>query len=92
MLSRSSLETQKLELMSIISELKLQQASLEREILDLKSCQYNNNSDVKKPPMIPRISTPSPLSSTPTQQSGNQVISIILFFAWVMLSLTVNNR
>ena len=37
MLSRSSLETQKLELMSAMSELKLQQAALERENLELRS-------------------------------------------------------
>ncbi|XP_050097477.1 liprin-beta-2 isoform X7 [Anopheles aquasalis] len=37
MLSRSSLETQKLELMSAMSELKLQQAALERENLELRT-------------------------------------------------------
>lgn len=37
MLSRSSLETQKLELMSGISEMKLQQATLERENYELRS-------------------------------------------------------
>lgn len=75
MLSRSSLETQKLELMSIMSEQKLQQAAMEREILELKSSQYNNNNnaDVKKPPLIPRISPQAPLASTPIQQIGNQV-------------------
>lgn len=73
MLSRSSLETQKLELMSIMSELKLQQAALEREILELKTCQYNNNSDVKKPPLIPRMSSQTQLASTPILQTGNQV-------------------
>ncbi|XP_053658951.1 uncharacterized protein LOC128708020 [Anopheles marshallii] len=37
MLSRSSVETQKLELMSAMSELKLQQAALERENLELRT-------------------------------------------------------
>ncbi|XP_019540219.2 liprin-beta-1 isoform X4 [Aedes albopictus] len=41
MLSRSSLETQKLELMSAMSELKLQQAALERENLELRSSLIN---------------------------------------------------
>jgi hypothetical protein len=43
MLSRSSLETQKLELMSAISELKLQQATLERENFDLRSTYLKNS-------------------------------------------------
>lgn len=43
MLSRSSLETQKLELMSAMSELKLQQAALERENLELRATHLNNN-------------------------------------------------
>lgn len=37
MLARSSLETQKLELMSAMSELKLTQAALERDNLELRS-------------------------------------------------------
>lgn len=37
MLSRSSLETQKLELLQAISEMKLQQATLERENFELRS-------------------------------------------------------
>lgn len=36
-LSRSSLETQKLELLQAISELKLQQATLERENFELRT-------------------------------------------------------
>ncbi|XP_058833871.1 liprin-beta-1 isoform X2 [Topomyia yanbarensis] len=43
MLSRSSLETQKLELMSAMSELKLQQAALERENLELRSSLVNGS-------------------------------------------------
>ncbi|KAJ8950861.1 hypothetical protein NQ318_011157, partial [Aromia moschata] len=72
-LSRSSLETQKLELMSIMSELKLQQAALERENLELRNSQYNNNPDVKKPPIMPRMSSQQQLTSTPVQHSSNQV-------------------
>lgn len=65
MLSRSSLETQKLELMSAMSELKLQQAALERENLDLRTNHLNNNSSslvnghggstgsIRRPPMAP---------------------------------------
>lgn len=43
MLSRSSLETQKLELMSAMSELKLQQAALERDNLELRSTYIKNS-------------------------------------------------
>ncbi|CAH1159634.1 unnamed protein product [Phaedon cochleariae] len=75
-LSRSSLETQKLELMSIVSELKLQQAALERENLELRSCQYNNNSEIKKPPLMPRMSSQPTLTSTPVQHVGNQQLNV----------------
>lgn len=54
MLSRSSLETQKLELMSAMSELKLHQAALERENFELRSSQMNNNTianDRRLPPV-----------------------------------------
>lgn len=54
MLSRSSLETQKLELMSAMSELKLHQAALERENIELRATQFNNNSistDRRLPPV-----------------------------------------
>lgn len=43
MLSRSSLETQKLELMSAMSEMKLQQATLERENFELRSTYLKNS-------------------------------------------------
>lgn len=43
MLSRSSLETQKLELMQAISEFKLQQATLERENFELRSGVLKNS-------------------------------------------------
>lgn len=43
MLSRSSLETQKLELMSTMSEMKLHQATIERENFDLRSTYLKNS-------------------------------------------------
>lgn len=43
MLSRSSLETQKLELMQAISEFKLQLATLERENFELRSNMMKNS-------------------------------------------------
>lgn len=54
MLTRSSLETQKLELMSAMSELKLHHAALERENLELRSSHLNNNTistDRRLPPV-----------------------------------------
>lgn len=62
MLSRSSLETQKLELMSAMSELKLHQAALERENIELRSAHFNNNTiSAERRPPIPasRIRTNS---------------------------------
>lgn len=61
MLSRSSLETQKLELMSAMSELKLQQAALERENLELRTTYFNNNSipPERRLPVAGRIRTNS---------------------------------
>lgn len=53
-MTRSSLETQKLELMSAMSELKLQQAVLERENLELRTSHFNNNTigaDRRLPPV-----------------------------------------
>lgn len=80
MLSRSSLETQKLELMSAMSELKLQQAALERENVELRS-QYNNNAvtlmGIKKPPIKPRLSPQPQHTSTPVHHLSNQVINNI---------------
>lgn len=81
MLSRSSLETQKLELMSAMSELKLQQAALERENLELRTNHLNNNlvngnaghngstgSIIRRPPLAPTrlLSTTSSSGSTPS--------------------------
>lgn len=76
MLSRSSLETQKLELLSMMSELKLQHAALERENLDLRSSHFSNNTSVdgvKKPALLPRISSQPQHTSTPVHTNSNQV-------------------
>lgn len=75
MLSRSSLETQKLELLSMMSELKLQQAALERENLELRSSHFSNNTSegVKKPALLPRMSPQPQHTSTPVHASQNQV-------------------
>lgn len=75
MLSRSSLETQKLELMSAMSELKLQQAALERENMELRSSHVNNNSSdsIKKGGYISRMSPQPHITSTPVHHSSNQV-------------------
>lgn len=53
MLSRSSLETQKLELMTAISEMKLQQATLERENYELRSTYLKNSlTNLSNPSMV----------------------------------------
>lgn len=83
MLSRSSLETQKLELMSAMSELKLQQAALERENIELRTSHYTINgnhipmNNVKKPPLIPRTSPIPQHTSTPNNhhQLNNSSVS-----------------
>lgn len=85
MLSRSSLETQKLELMSAMSELKLQQAALERENLDLRTNHLNNNlvngnaghngstgSIIRRPPMAPtRLTSTTSSASAASTPSPN---------------------
>lgn len=77
MLSRSSLETQKLELMSAMSELKLQQAALERENLELRTSHLNNNAIPPRRPPVPgrTFATGSPLNSTPLHGSHNSLQS-----------------
>uniref|UniRef100_A0A1Y1LCY6 SAM domain-containing protein n=1 Tax=Photinus pyralis TaxID=7054 RepID=A0A1Y1LCY6_PHOPY len=76
MLSRSSLETQKLELMSAISEMKLHQAALERENLELRSSRFNNNGiSGTKPPVRARPS-PQPHHSTPVHHNSNPGINV----------------
>lgn len=79
MLSRSSIETQKLELMSAMSELKLQQAALERENLELRSSHLNNNNSVvlpppRRPPVVPArsmVQTPMHGSHSSLQQTSS---------------------
>lgn len=87
MLSRSSLETQKLELLSALSELKLHQASLERDNMDLRRLHqqmsfnsdpyqtYQQNLEPGKPPAAPRTSTPagSPANLSPLNLNSSQV-------------------
>ena len=89
MLTRSSLETQKLELMSTISELKLQHAALERENLELRTAaQINNNSllhDVKKSVYLSRVSPQSTHTSTPVHAS-NPVSNYILIYVYKFYS------
>lgn len=74
MLSRSSLETQKLELMSIISDLKLQQASIERENMELRNnLHMNNNGDLKKPLLSRNSPQPHVAITTPQHSSSGPV-------------------
>lgn len=70
MLSRSSLETQKLELLSAMSELKLQQAALERDNLELRD-RLGEERRRNKPPVMPRstlLASSTPVSSQQTSQ------------------------
>ena len=60
------METQKLELMSAISELKLQQAAMERENYELKEEKKRYQNVIVKPPMIPKNSL---LMQSPTPPS-----------------------
>ncbi|XP_075214316.1 liprin-beta 1 isoform X2 [Lycorma delicatula] len=70
-LTRSSLETQKLELLAVVSELKRQHACLERENVDLRE-RLGEERRRNKPPPAPRTS-PFPQTSTPNNQQ--QVLS-----------------
>lgn len=74
MLSRSSLETQKLELLSVMSDLKLKLASLERDNFDLRSSYQNNNNNTssvgRRPPLAPSISSSTRGMLTSTPQSS----------------------
>ncbi|XP_068082208.1 liprin-beta-1 [Anabrus simplex] len=66
MLARSSLETQKLELLSAISELKLQHAALERDNLELRE-RLSEERRRNKPPVAPRAgmhATSTPFTSS----------------------------
>ncbi|XP_054266293.1 liprin-beta-1-like [Macrosteles quadrilineatus] len=71
MLTRSSLETQKLELLALVSDLRRQQAALERDNLDLRD-RLAEERRRNKPPIIPRNS-PYPASSTPNQVASRGV-------------------
>lgn len=79
MLTRSSLETQKLEFLAIVSELKRQQAALERENCEIRD-RLAEERRRNKPPIAPR-SSPFP-TSTPT---NNQVF-IALFLKLIYYS------
>lgn len=73
MLSRSSLETQKLELLSVMSDLKLKLASLERDNFDLRSSYQNNNNTSsvgRRPPLAPSVSSSTRGMLTSTPQSS----------------------
>lgn len=60
----------------MMSELKLQQAALERENLELRSSHFTNNTEgVKKPALLPRMSPQPQHTSTPVHASQNQVRS-----------------
>ncbi|KAL1115971.1 hypothetical protein AAG570_005466, partial [Ranatra chinensis] len=61
MLTRSSLETQKLELLAVVSELKRREASLERDNLELREERRRTN----KPPLAPRPHPSPAATSTP---------------------------
>jgi beta-galactosidase GanA len=69
MLSRSSLETQKLELMQAISEFKLQQATLERENFELRS-------NVLKNSLTNLNNTSSPYNKRYANQNSQQFAAI----------------
>lgn len=75
MLSRSSLETQKLELMTAISEMKLHQATLEKENFELRSTYLKNsltNLNSSQPPFSKRVSGQQPANSS---QKNNAAFS-----------------
>ncbi|XP_039280799.1 liprin-beta-2 isoform X3 [Nilaparvata lugens] len=65
-LTRSSLETQKLELLAVVTELKRQQACLERENVDLRERLGDERRRQKPPPAPPRV---SPFASTPNNRT-----------------------
>uniref|UniRef100_A0A1B6DJ40 SAM domain-containing protein n=1 Tax=Clastoptera arizonana TaxID=38151 RepID=A0A1B6DJ40_9HEMI len=67
MLTRSSLETQKLEFLAVVSELKRQQAALERENCELRD-RLAEERRRNKPPIVPR-SSPFPMSTPNNSQA-----------------------
>lgn len=58
--------------------MKLQKAALERENLELRNSQYASQ-EMKKPPVMPRMSPQPQLTSTPVQTS-NQVLILIFMY------------
>jgi len=80
MLSRSSLETQKLELLSAMSELKLQHAALERDNLELRD-RLGEERRRNKPPVMPRstlLASSTPVSSQQTSQVTDHIFTLRL--------------
>lgn len=76
MLSRSSLETQKLELMSAISEMKLQQATLERENYELRStCFKNSLTNLNNPLTYAKRATPQNMQQVANVSKSSNSIS-----------------
>lgn len=73
MLTRSSLETQKLELLAVVSELKRHETALERDNMELRD-RLAEEKRRNKPPLAPR-SHLYPTASTPT----NLVVCAPLF-------------
>lgn len=70
MLSRSSLETQKLELITTMTKMKLQQAALERENFELRSTyQKNGLTNLNNTSLLKRFGT---TGSQGQQQNINQ--------------------
>lgn len=89
MLSRSSSETQKLELLSAMSELKLHQAALERDNLELRD-RLGEERRRNKPPVIPRsalLATSTPVSS----QQASQVVWIHSYNLYMWHGFQVTN-
>ncbi|KAG5680533.1 hypothetical protein PVAND_010038 [Polypedilum vanderplanki] len=79
MLSRSSLETQKLELMQAISEFKLQQATLERENFELRSgvlkSSLTNLNNAQSPYTNKRYGTQNMQQFAAINQKNNNTLS-----------------
>lgn len=74
-MSRSSLETQKLELMSALSEMKLHQATLERENFELRSTYLKNSlTNLHNPSLIYGKRIPGQQIAV-NQQKGNSALS-----------------
>ena len=64
MLTRSSLETQKLELLAVVSELKRRETTLERDNTELRE-RLTEEKKKNKPPLAPRSHLYPTSTSTP---------------------------